>query len=98
VATAHISAQNISAIKGRTVNILNAGSTIASICNNNVLCSTIIEQEKEVKIPEQNYKPIQMQEKTDLHNKTISALRNETISAIASAEARQKYRIVRGTL
>jgi hypothetical protein len=30
-----------------------------------------------------------MQEKTDIHNKTISALRNETISAIASAEARK---------
>jgi hypothetical protein len=82
--------QNITAIRGQTENILNAGSTVASVCNNNVLCSTIIEQEKEVKVPEQNYKPIQMLEKTDLHNKTISTLRNETISAIASAEARKR--------
>jgi hypothetical protein len=78
---------HISAIKGQTGNILNPAS-VASVCNNNVLCSTIIEQEKEVKVPEQNYKPIQMLEKTD-HNKTISTLRNGTISAIASAEARK---------
>lgn len=77
VATTHISA-----IKGQTGNILNAGSTVVSVCNNNVLCYTTIEQEKEVKVPEQNYKPIQMLEKTDLHNKTISA--------IASAEARKR--------
>jgi hypothetical protein len=80
--------QNISAIKGQTGNILK-GSTVPSACNNNVLCTTI-DQEKEVKVPEQNYKSIQMLEKTDLHNKTISALRNETISAIASAEARKR--------
>jgi hypothetical protein len=59
-------------------------------CNNNVLCYTRIEQEKEVKVPGQDYKSIQMLEKTDLHNKTISALRNETISAITSAEARKR--------
>jgi hypothetical protein len=82
--------QNISAIKGQTGNILNAGSTVASVCNNNALCYPTIEQEKEVKVPEQNYKPIQMLEKTDLHNKTISALRDETISAVASAEARKR--------
>jgi hypothetical protein len=85
VATTHISA-----IKGQTGNILNAGSTVASVCNNNVLCYTTVEQEKEVKTPEQNYKPIEMLQKTDLHNKTISALRNEEISAIASAEARKR--------
>jgi hypothetical protein len=85
VATTHISA-----IKGQTGSILNAGSTVASVCNNNVLCYTTIEQEKEVKVPERNYKSIQMLEKTDLRNKTISALRNDTISAIASAEARKR--------
>jgi hypothetical protein len=81
--------QNISAIKGQTGNILNAGSTVESVCNN-VLCYTTIDQDKEVKVPEQNYKLIQMLEKTDLHNKTISPLRDETISAVTSAEARKK--------
>jgi hypothetical protein len=39
--------QNISAIKGQTGNILNPGPTVASVCNNNVLCyTTIIEQQK----------------------------------------------------
>jgi len=33
-----------------------------------------IEQEKEAKVPAQNYKSIHMLEKTDLHNKTISSL------------------------
>jgi hypothetical protein len=41
--------QNISTIKGQTANILNAGSTVASVCNNNVLCYTTIEQEKGLK-------------------------------------------------
>jgi hypothetical protein len=77
---------HISAIKGQTGSILNVGSTVASVCNNNVLCYTTIDQEKEVKVPEQNYKSIQMLEKTDLRNKTISALHN----AIASAEARKR--------
>ena len=70
IALSAATTQNISSIRGQTENILNAGSTVVSVCNNNVLCSTIIEQEKEVKVPEQNYKPIQMLEKTDLHNKT----------------------------
>jgi hypothetical protein len=90
IALSVATAQNITAIKGQTGNILNAGSTVASVCNDNVLCYTTIEQEKEVKVAEQNYKPIQMLEKTDLHNKTISALRDETISAVASAEARKR--------
>jgi hypothetical protein len=81
---------HISAIKGQTGNILNAGSTVSSVCNNSVLCYTTMEQEKETKVPEQNYKRIQMLEKADLRNKTLSALRNETISAIASAEARKR--------
>lgn len=51
---------------------------------------TTIEREEQVKVPEQNYKSVQMLEKTDLHNKTISALHNETNSAIASAEARKR--------
>jgi YVTN family beta-propeller protein len=62
--------QNINAIKGQTVNILNAVS-VASVCNNNVLCSTIIEQEKEVKVPEQNYKVV-----TDpVDNKLLGVIR-----------------------
>jgi YVTN family beta-propeller protein len=62
--------QNINAIKRQTVNILNAVS-VASVCNNNVLCSTIIEQEKEVKVPEQNYKVV-----TDpVDNKLLGVIR-----------------------
>jgi hypothetical protein len=71
-----------STIKGQTGNILNTGSTVALVCNNNELRYTNMEQEKDVKVPEQNYKSIQMAEKTDPHNKTISA--------IMSAEARKR--------
>jgi len=98
--------QNISAIKGQTGNILNAVSTVSSVvsvCNNNVLCYSTIEQEKEVKLPIIQSKTPQIINYADVHKEIILAINRAQAQKTAYeenhiGEENGPWRTMRGTV